>query len=422
MSLKIRNISIAVASVALAGVVVWMLAGDSESDDHQFFEVTEGRFEVLVTVTGELESENSFAIEAPRELQSRNIRLRNIPIHDMVSEGTEVGEGDWIATLDRTEAELSLRDLEDQMLSEEAQYNATILDTTIRLSGLRDELINLEHTVEERRLVLEQSAYEPPATIRQAEINLERAEMDFEQAKINYVLYEQQAAETVREAKLNLERRRRRFEVLEEVMDKFVITAPRAGMVIYHREWSGEKRNVGSSINPRDLTVAVMPDLTSLVSRAWVSEIDVNRVAEGQKVRIGIDAYPERSYTGTVLEVSNVGQELPNTDAKVFEVLLSVDQIDNILRPAMTTSNAIMIASYENVKYIPFAALHEKDGIPYVYHYDGTRQVVRTGNSNENFIIIEQGLDDGDLVYIEEPENHSEFPFSGTDIFAGDQL
>ncbi len=422
MLLKIRNITIAVASVILAGVVIWVLTGDSDSDDYQLYEVPEGKFEVLVTVTGELESENSVAIEAPRELQSRNIRLRSIPIHDIVPEGTEVRRGDWVATLDRTESELSLRDLEDQMLSEEAQYNATILDTTIRLSGLRDELINLEHTVEERRLVLEQSVYEPPATIRQAEINLERAMMDFEQAKINYVLYEQQAVETVREAALNLDRRRRRFEALEEVMDKFVITSPQTGMVIYHREWSGEKRTVGSTINPRDLTVAVMPDLTSLVSRAWVSEIDVNRVAVGQKVKIGIDAYPERSYTGTVLEVSNVGQELPNTDAKVLEVLLNVDQIDSILRPAMTTSNAIVIASYENVKYVPFAALHEEEGIPYVYSNDGTRKVVVTGDSNENFIIIEQGLENGDLVYLEAPEDRSEFPFTGTELIAGDQL
>ncbi len=420
MNLKIRNISIAALTVVLAGIIIWVFTGDSDSDEHQLFQVTEDKFEVLVTVTGELESENSVPVEAPRELQDRNIRLRNIPIHDMVPEGTEVMRGDWVATLDRTEAELSLRDLEDQVLSEEAQYNATILDTTIRLSGLRDELINLEHTVEERRLVLEQSAYEPPATIRQAEINLERAKMDFEQAKINYVFYEQQAEETVREAELELERRRRRFTALEEVMDKFVITAPRSGMVIYHREWSGEKRAVGSSINPRDLTVAVMPDLASLVSRAWVSEIDVNRVAVGQRARIGIDAYPERSYSGTVLEVSNVGQELPNTDAKVFEVLLNVDQIDNILRPAMTTSNSIVIASYEDVKFIPFAALHEEEGEPFVYLHDGTRQIVRTGDSNENFIIIEQGLSDGDLIYLEEPENHSEFPFTDTGIYADD--
>ncbi len=420
MKITRKNIAIGSGISVLLVLIVVFLATGSDSSEHNFFEVSSGKFEVLVTVTGELESENQVLIEAPRELQSRNIRLRSIPIQDLIPEGSEVGRGDWVATLDRTEAELSLRDLEDQMLREEAQYNSAILDTTIQMSRRRDELINLEHAVEERRLILEQSAYEPPATIRQAEINLERAISDLEQARVNYDLYEKRASETVREAAINLERRIRRFQALEHVMDKFVITAPQSGMVIYHREWSGQKRTVGSNINPRDLTVAVMPDLASLVSRAWVSEIDVTRVAPGQPARIGVDSYPGRTYSGTVVEVSNVGQELPGTEAKVFEVLLHIDRVDYILRPAMTSGNSIIVASYDDVEYVPLAALHEQDGISYVYSSDGTRQVVITGDSNENFVIVEQGLEDGDLVYLDEPEDPDLFPFTGTELLADD--
>lgn len=408
------------SAVAVIIIIVMVLLTGSDIDDHQYFEVRKGEFEIPVIVTGELEAENSVTISGPQQLQSRNIRLRNVPIQDMVPEGTQVNRGDWVATLDRTEAELSLRDLEEQMLSEEAQYNAAILDTTITLSNLRDELINLEHVVEERSLILEQSTYEPPATIRQAEINLERARVDLKQAKENYLLYQQQALETIREAAINLERRRRRFQALENVMARFDITAPQSGMVIYHREWSGEKRTVGSTIHSRDLTIALIPDLNSLVSRAYVNEIDINRVKPGQLARIGVDAYPERSYNGQVIEVSNVGQEMPDTDAKVFEVLLQVDQIDYVLRPAMTTSNRIVTGSYDNVKYVPFAALHEHQGVPYVYRNNGTRQIVVPGDSNDNFIIIEEGLDEGDLVYLSEPENYSEFEFVGNELIAGE--
>ena len=65
-----------------------------------------------------------------------------------------------------------------------------------------------------------------------------------------------------------------------------------------------------------------------MISKTYVNEIDVSKVKAGQKVEIIVDAFPERSYTGTVTSVANIGEQLPNADAKVFEVLIKVmDQI-----------------------------------------------------------------------------------------------
>jgi HlyD family secretion protein len=74
------------------------------------------------------------------------------------------------------------------------------LDTTIQLRALRDDLINLKFAVEEARITLEQSKFEPPATIRQAEISLEKAERAFEQAEKNYDLRVREARANVRES------------------------------------------------------------------------------------------------------------------------------------------------------------------------------------------------------------------------------
>jgi HlyD family secretion protein len=395
-----------------------LLPGRS-ADDHEYYMVSNGEFEIIVMVTGELEAENSTLIEGPSALQSRYIRLRNIPIQDMVPEGTIVEEGDWVATLDRTEAELSLSELEERMLTEKARYNSATLDTAILLNSLRDELVNMELTAEEMQLVLEQSVYEPPATIRQAEIDLERAERNLRQARENYGVHLEDAVHMVREARLEYERRVRRYHALDDIMDDFYITAPRTGMIIYHREWDGEKRIVGSTIHSRDLIVAVMPELSSLVSRTYVNEMDIHRVMAGQPVRIGVDAFPGREYPGTVIEVSNVGQEMPNTDAKVFEVLIMLERTDELLRPAMTSSNAIITGHFDDVYYVPLAAVHDNGGISYVYKDDGTRQITITGPSNDNFIIIEEGLVKGDQIYLEAPLNGDDFEFVGQELIAG---
>jgi len=116
-------------------------------------------------------------------------------------------------------------------------------------------------------------------------------------------------------------------------------------MVIYYKEWGGDKRKVGSSISAWDLTVATLPDLSAMNSKCYVNEIDISKVKAGQKVRISVDAFPEKKYTGVVTYVANIGEQLPNADAKVFEVTIKVNEYDPILRPAMTTGNLIEIAN-----------------------------------------------------------------------------
>lgn len=376
-----------------------------------------GEFEILVTVTGELQAISSVDIMGPSELRnSRSLRIRNIKIQDLIPEGTVVDSGAYVGELDRSEVGTNLKDLEDELETAESQYLKTQLDTTMQLRELRDQLINLRFVLEEKQIVLDQSKFEPPATIRQATIDLERAERAYEQAKDNYLLKVQQAKANMREASIELEKSRRKVQELKDVINKFTIYAPQSGMVIYKKEWSGQKRKVGSMINPWDLTVATLPDLSSMSSKTYVNEIDISKVKEGQKVRIGVDAFPDKNYTGEVVDVANIGEQLPNTDAKVFEVIINIDQSDSIMRPAMTTSNQIITNVYNDVIYVPLEAIHNEDSLSFVYTTNHKKQIIVPGPSNENHIIIEQGLKEGDEVYLSVPANLDKFKLSGEEL------
>jgi hypothetical protein len=190
-------------------------------------------------------------------------------------------------------------------------------------------------------------------------------------------------------------------------------------MVIYKRDRTNTKRKVGSSISPWDNVVATLPDMSSMISKTYVNEIDVSKVKPGQKVDIMVDAFPEKSYTGTVLSVANIGEQLPNTDAKVFEVQIKVDGTDPILRPSMTTGNKIVTKTIDNVLYIPLESVQAgTDSVPFVYMKNGNRQVVLLGESNENNVIIEQGLKEGDVLYLSTPEKPESFRLTGEDLIA----
>jgi len=365
-----------------------------------------GDFKINVTTTGELEAKSSENIMGPTNL--RTIGIWQVKITDLVTEGSIVDSGEYVATLDRTEISGKMKDLQSELEKVQSQVITTKLDTTLELRTARDELINLKYAYEEKQIILDQSKYEPPATIRQAEIDLEKSKRTYEQAVKNYKLKYEQAKAKMQVVNASLSQQQRKFESMVDVLQEFTIYAPKKGMVIYKRDWDGKKVTAGSTMSVWENIVATLPNLNIMISKTYVNEIDISKVKMNQKVEIGIDAFPNKIYTGKVFEVANIGEQLPNTDAKVFEVKILVNEHDTILRPAMTTKNTIITAVVKNVLFIPIEAVHTKDKISFVYLKDGrliTKKQVKTGRSNENEIIIEKGIKEGDVIYLTIPEN-----------------
>jgi len=405
-------------AVVIAIVLAFTFFGSSDKDKSapQYAKVQQGKFEILVNVTGELKAQNSEDIMAPTELRGRSFRISEVKIQDLIPEGTVVDSGAYVATLDRSALSNQLKSTEDELEKSQQAYLKVQLDTTLQLRELRNNLINLKFDMEEKQIVLEQSKYEPPATQRQAQINLDKSEREYKQASHNYNLKKEQAEASMKEVAINLERQKRERQDMLDVLSKFVIRAPKPGMVIYYREWSGSKRKVGSSVSPWDLTVATLPDLSIMNSKTYVNEIDISKVKKNQSVRLTVDAFPEKKFTGEVVEVANIGEQLPNTDAKVFEVIIRVNEYDPILRPSMTTGNQIITNVYDSVMYIPLEALHADDSVSYVYTKKGKKQVVVTGEMNENYIIVENGLTVDEEIYISMPEKPEKFDLVGKEL------
>ncbi len=407
--------------IAIALIIFFSGKKTSEKSQLLNAQVQKGEFDILVTTTGELQAKNSEKIMAPQELRSRSLRFREIKITNLVPEGTLVDSGDFVAELDRGEAANMLKDIDDECQKIQSQYTKTQLDTTMKMRDLRDQLINQEFELEEKQLVVDQSMYEPPATQRKAKIDLEKANRTYIQALKNYTLKEKQSKADMKEVAINQKRQARKKEELLSVLKRFNIHADKPGMVIYTNEWGGQKRKVGSMINPWDLVVATLPDLSVMISKTYVNEIDISKIKKGQTVQIGVDAFPDQSYTGVVTKVANIGEKLSNSDAKVFEVIIEVNESNSILRPAMTTSNSILIKHLEDVLYLPLEAVHSNDSLSYVYTKSKQKQIVLLGESNENQVVIKKGLNKNDKVYLSIPEKSNRWKYAGLELYSNNE-
>ena len=178
-----KNIRIGIAlSILIIGSVLFFNQ-PSKNSDNILIEVKKGLFIVDVITTGELEAKNSVEIQGPKGLRSH--RIWQVTIQDMIEEGTYVKKGDYVARLDASELTNKLSEYQIEYDKIQSQFVQTQLDTTLQMRQSRDDLINLAYEIEEREMTLEQSQFEPPATIKKAEIEVEKAQ----EIRDNYFLY-----------------------------------------------------------------------------------------------------------------------------------------------------------------------------------------------------------------------------------------
>jgi HlyD family secretion protein len=397
-------IAVGIVVVILIGFFVFKRTKASSAADIIAL-VKKGEFRVEVETTGELEAKNSVKIMGPGSV--RQFQIWEVTLQNIVDEGTVVKKGDWVATLDRSEFQTKFNQKQIDFEKANSKFVQIQLDTTLQMRQARDELINLKYGAEEKEIILQQSKFEPPATIKQAEINLDKAHRAYQQALENYKIKRNQNVEKMREVEAELRKVRGDFDGMSKILESFNVMAPEDGMVIYEKGWDGKPIKAGSRIGMWEPTVATLPDLTKMQSKTFVNEVDVRKVKPGQKVLIGLDSDPDKKFNGVVTKVANVGEQRPNSDAKVFEVLVEIDGTDATLRPSMTTSNKIIAQVLNNVIFIPLESLHtQNDSITYVFKKDGikiTKQEVVVAETNSNEAVITSGLSPDEKVFLSVP-------------------
>ncbi|MFO7573696.1 MAG: efflux RND transporter periplasmic adaptor subunit [Bacteroidales bacterium] len=411
--------------VAIIALIAFNRLTSSRGRVVLYAEALKDVFEISVSNSGELIAERSIEIKGPQMAQGRrsrggrgnHMRRMDLKIQDIVPEGTMVRKGDYIAQIDRTEYDNTLKDERERLQKETETLEMKLLDSAVVLTNLRDDIKNQTYAVEEAAITLEQSKFEPPATIRKAQIDLDKQQRTLVQKKKAYALRVAQSEADIEHQRLRVTMGTTTVEDLEDFLSQFTVKAPSNGMVIYKKERNGNKRKAGSNVNQWDPVIATLPDLSSMISRIYVNEIDISRVETGQKTQITVDAFPDKQFSGSVVTIANIGEQLPNSDAKMFEVLIRIDGSDPALRPSMTTSNKIIIETYTDVISIPSECVNAgTDSIPFVYLKNRTKQIVVLGRSNEKHVIVEKGLKPGTQVYIIPPDEPEKYKLAGEEL------
>jgi len=328
----------------------------------------------------------------------------------MVPEGTVVNKGDFVASLDNSALtdKLNQQRLEiDKMTSQLQQVK---LDTMLELRALRDEIVNLKYDLKQKSIEKEQSRYESPSEINRVQLEYERTDRALKQKEENYTTKSIQAKTRLQILANEMTQVQNRMNSLLSLAQELRITAPKSGMVIYEKNWNGQKKSIGSQIEMWNNTVASLPDLTQMEVVTFVNEVDIQRVKVGQSVDISLDAAPDKTLKGIVKSVANIGEDRPNSDAKIFEVLIDVTSSDPDLRPAMTTSCRILAEKYRDVVQVPLETVFSDGQYSFVYVRDGNnvyRRQVSVFTTNETSALLDNGISPGEKLFLSQPTDTS---------------
>ncbi len=388
--------------VLVAGYFVFGRKAALAESGEVLTKVKENPLAVTIHAPGELQARRSEKIKGPEGL--RSVGIYQVTIANLVPEGTLVQPGDFIASLDKTELDSKIKESQTEIEKITTQLDQAKIDTAIEMRGLRDQLVNVKFEKQEKQLTLELSKFEPAAIRQQAQLDLDKAQREYDQLVTKLSLTKDKSVAKVEEINASYRQQELKLNRQLDVQKQMTVLAPKAGMVIYIRDWNG-KRGPGSQVSAWDPTIAELPDLSEMVTKAYINEVDISKVLPGQKANVTIDAFPGKDFPGMVVSKANIGEQIRNFDTKVFEVIVLLQRQDSLLRPAMTTGINILVDSIPGCLQVPLEAI-QVDSISYVFKQTRNgfvRQEVVTGPSNDMNICIAAGLEEGDIVSMSVP-------------------
>lgn len=334
------------------------------------------------------------------------------------------------STLDLAESEAErYQKLLEQKFVSQAQYEAaekklteaqasyesalgSVKSAQLRLDLAEKNLKQLEGDIADQKESLEKLKQSADAQITEARLRMEQQEDDLDNLLASEEDQKKNAELRVLGAIKYKERSEAELNRLKEELRWTLKLAPRSGTITDCEIEVGQAVASGRSEWGGGQPIMKISDLSQMVVKAYVNEIEIRKVQEGQRAEIHVSAYRDRVFDGKVWKISPSAKMRDNI--RSFEVTVLITNVSKELRPQMTADVDIIVAERDNVLQMPISALIEKD-VTLVYawipekesqRFEGGRKLsVKLPNNEKSFPSeVIKTPEDHDKRYIDDQE------------------
>jgi len=299
--------------------------------------------------------------------------------HILVKEGDRVRKGQVVARLESVQAEADVA-------AQKAAVGTVQAESAASEAGVRaadESVITAQASVERSKADLERAKIDFERTqklvgeklVAQQEFDTRRTALASAQAAVNEAQARVDQAKAQRQqtaASLNANQRRisqiqANLRRSTDVLDKYAVASPIDGVVTNLPVRQGETVVPGVQ-NSAASTIMTVADMSIITAEVKVDETDIVNVKLGQTTDINIDAMPNRTFKGHVIEIGNTAilrstglaasqSAVSSQEAKDFKVVVALDDPPDEIRPGLSCTAKVTTAVRPKVLSIPIQAL-----------------------------------------------------------------
>ena len=399
---KALIITLVGAVIAAAGLYVNARTPEPQSASaNQTYKVGRRDFVRGVRLNGTVEAVQATTIYVPR-LAGQN--QNSLIVTRLVKAGQAVHPGDLLVEFDRQDQvrnaldkQAELNDLEQQIRKRGAQEAAARAadDSTMKQA---------ETSLQRAKLEMLKNEMLPKIQAEKNALALEEAEARLEQLRQTYDLKRTAAEADVRVLEIKRDRADTAMKQAASNADRMLIKSTLDGLAVIKMTWKG--RNM-AEIQEGDemrsgLPVVDVVNPSTMRVRARVNQADIEEIRVGQKVHVGLDAYPDLSFEGAIEQISPIGVQ-SNLSPKVrnFIVIVAINGSHPNLMPDLSASLDVELARAAAALVVPRDAVAFDGEQAYVSVQRGgrfERQEISLGPMNTHEIVVANGLPEGAVV------------------------
>ncbi|SMD09833.1 HlyD family secretion protein [Sporomusa malonica] len=253
-------------------------------------------------------------------------------------------------------------------------------------------------------VILEDSGLQ--AKVTQAKEKLNNAAVKYQRtAKLNTI--GGSSNEQLDNASMDYNIAKANYDEVMSSLNETIIVSPIDGSVIGKPLTAGEMVAQGVSNPTVILTVA---DMSKMQIEANIDQTDIGKIVLGQKVTFTVDAYPNKTFTGTVATISR--KSVVSSNVTYYPVTIDVNNAENLLNPGMVARVSVTISESKGALTLPLSAIKTDKTGKYVVTpgQNGQTQnvTVTTGNTGDDRVEITSGLSEGDKVVVSQPKTQTQ--------------
>jgi HlyD family secretion protein len=397
----------AIALVCLAGITAAGLymrpqartADQAGGQTSATFVVKRQDFIRSVRLSGTVEAVEATSIAAPR-LSGQN--SNSLVIMRLIKAGTTVRPGDALIEFDRQEQLRNALDRRAELTDFDQQIKKKQADENAAKAADDSTLMQAQSARERARLELVKNEMLPKIQAEKNTLAFEEAEAKLKQLQETYELKRRAAAADIKILEIRRDRSETNMKQAESNAERMLITSPLPGVAVIKTTFKNGGNMVefmeGDEVRPGQPVIEVVNPAVMRV-RARVNQADMNDLRVGQPVRVGLDAYPELTFNGTVDQISPIGQQSTlSPKVRNFIVLVLVKEAHPNLMPDLTASLDVVLDRAGGALVVPRDAVVMEGENAYVRVQRGgrfERQDVTIGAMNTHEVVVTGGIQEG---------------------------